>query len=98
MECTTGLYAWFIDSSVLDCVWNVYEPTLPLYTMSFFDKYDNAEDWMPWQCVNKDFSEYPEDTGDDGVIVIQGDGVFTGARVSHITSPNDSPSFYSCSL
>ena len=75
-ECTTGLYSWFKSSeSMFDCVWETYEPTLPLYSMKFLNDYDSKKDYRPWLC-NNPMDEYPGGEGDDDVIIIEGDGVF----------------------
>ena len=75
-ECTTGLYSWFkSDATLIDCVWETYEPNLSLYSMKFLSDYDSKKDWRPWHCTNK-LDEYPGDEGDKEVIIIEGDGVF----------------------
>ena len=50
-ECYFGVLGLAIpDEDDMDCMWYRYFPQLPLYEISFMDKWDWGYDYYPWTC------------------------------------------------
>ena len=50
-ECQFGILGLAIpDEDDMDCLWYRYFPQLPLWDISFMDKWDWGYDYYPWTC------------------------------------------------
>lgn len=79
-ECTSGLRGYIREDLSYDCIWNNYEPTLPLYTLSFTDDYDETNDIKAWTCsgdVEGDDMYFEKDSGVYDEEVYEGEGIIT---------------------
>ena len=79
-ECTSGLRGYIREDLSYDCVWKNYQPTLPLYTLSFTDDYDETNDIKAWTCscdVEGDDMYFEEDSGVYDDVVYEGEGIIT---------------------
>jgi len=58
-----------------DCVWANYEPTLPVFSMSLTDDYDETRDYRPWKCNGEDEMMYEDGFDTSGDVIIEGEGI-----------------------
>lgn len=49
-ECYYGILGMTIGDDNRDCRWLRYKPHLPIYEITFVDKWDLNKDYLPWTC------------------------------------------------